>query len=47
MQQQRLKEFWLDAKRLDWGWLWERGCFKKWKSSDLLPKDRVFGSRYH
>eukprot|EP00961_Rhodomonas_salina_P114999 1547446-Rhodomonas_salina.1 len=47
MQQQRFKDFWLDAERVEWSGLWERGCFKKWKRSDLLPNDRVFGSRSH
>eukprot|EP00961_Rhodomonas_salina_P266788 3605108-Rhodomonas_salina.1 len=47
MQQQRFKDFWLDAERVEWSGLWEHGCFKKWKRSDLLPNDSVFGSSYH
>eukprot|EP00961_Rhodomonas_salina_P214839 2901555-Rhodomonas_salina.1 len=27
--------------------LWKRGCFTRWKRSDLLRHDRIFGSRFH
>eukprot|EP00961_Rhodomonas_salina_P193693 2615062-Rhodomonas_salina.1 len=27
--------------------LWKRGCFQRWQRKDLLPNDRVFGSRFH
>eukprot|EP00961_Rhodomonas_salina_P300266 3939633-Rhodomonas_salina.1 len=27
--------------------LWRRGCFKRWCRKDLLPSNRVFGSRFH
>eukprot|EP00961_Rhodomonas_salina_P122709 1652621-Rhodomonas_salina.2 len=47
MQHHCFKDFWLDAKQVEWKGLWARGCFKKWKRSDLEPNDRVFGSRYH
>lgn len=47
MQQHRFKDFWLEAEHVEWKGLWERGCFEKWKPSDLEPNDRVFGSRYH
>eukprot|EP00961_Rhodomonas_salina_P131993 1777181-Rhodomonas_salina.2 len=39
MQQQRFKDFWLDAENLEWSRLWESCCFKKWCSSYLLPND--------
>lgn len=41
------KDFWLEAEKAEWEGLWERQCFRKWKSSYLDPSDRVFGSRYH
>lgn len=47
MRQERFKDFWTDTERLEWKGLWESGCFRKWKQSDLLPSDSVFGSRYH
>eukprot|EP00961_Rhodomonas_salina_P093577 1259041-Rhodomonas_salina.4 len=47
MRHERFRDFWLDAERLEWKGLWDRGCFKKWKRSDLKADDRVFGSRYH
>jgi hypothetical protein len=30
----------------EWQGLWEKGVFKKWNRSDLLPNDRVFANRY-
>ena len=36
------KPFWLKAEGSEWQDLWEKGVFKKWKRSDLLPNDRVF-----
>eukprot|EP00961_Rhodomonas_salina_P066743 896200-Rhodomonas_salina.1 len=47
MKQERFKQFWLDAEHKEWTGLADRECFKKWKRSDLLPSDLVFGSRYH
>eukprot|EP00961_Rhodomonas_salina_P299388 3938897-Rhodomonas_salina.1 len=47
MRHERFREFWLEAESKEWKGLWEKGCFRKWKCSDLLPNDRVFGSRYH
>ena len=38
--------FWLRAEGDEWQGLWEKGVFKKWNRSDLLPNDRVFTSRY-
>ena len=46
MRNPRLKPFWLKAEGGEWQGLWEKGVFKKWKRSDLLPNDRVFTSRY-
>ena len=40
----RFKPFWLRAEGGNWQGLWEKGVFKKWKRSDLLPNDRVFTS---
>jgi hypothetical protein len=42
----RCKPFWLRAEGDEWQGLWEKGVFKKWNRSDLLPNDRVFTSRY-
>ena len=47
MSHHRFRPLWLAAEAVEWKGLWERGCFKKWKRSDLLPNDRVFTSRYH
>eukprot|EP00961_Rhodomonas_salina_P200076 2698854-Rhodomonas_salina.1 len=47
MRHERFRGFWLEAEHAEWKGLWEKGCFKKWRSSDLKPNDRVFGSRYH
>ena len=46
MRNPRFKPFWLKAEGSEWQGLWEKGVFKKWKRSDLLPNDRVFTSRY-
>jgi hypothetical protein len=46
MRNLRFKPFWLKAEGSEWQGLWEKGVFKKWKTSDLLPNDRVFTSRY-
>ena len=46
MRNPRFKPFWLKAEGSEWQGLWEKGVFKKWKKSDLLPNDRVFTSRY-
>eukprot|EP00961_Rhodomonas_salina_P014791 198614-Rhodomonas_salina.1 len=27
--------------------LWKSRCFQRWQRKDLLPNDRVFGSRFH
>ena len=42
MRNPRLKPFWLKAEVSEWQDLWEKGVFKKWKRSYLLPNDRVF-----
>ena len=47
MSHHRFRPLWLAAEAVEWKGLWERGCFKKWKQSDLLLNDRVFTSRYH
>ncbi len=46
MRNPRFKPFWLRAEGDEWQGLWEKGVFKKWNRSDLLPNDRVFTSRY-
>ena len=46
MRNLRFKPFWLKAEGSEWQGLWEKGVFKKWERSDLLPNDRVFTSRY-
>ena len=40
------KSLWLRAEGDEWQDLWEKGAFKKWNRSDLLPNDHVFTSRY-
>ena len=44
MRNPRQKPFWLRAEGDEWQGLWEKGVFKKWNRSDLLPNDRVFTS---
>jgi hypothetical protein len=44
MRNLRFKPFWLKAEVSEWQDLWEKGVFKKWKRSYLLPNDRVFTS---
>jgi hypothetical protein len=46
MRNPRFKPSWLRAEGDEWQGLWEKGVFKKWNRSDLLPNDRVFTSRY-
>jgi hypothetical protein len=46
MRNPRHKPFWLRAEGDEWQGLWEKGTFKTWNRSDLLPNDRVFTSRY-
>jgi hypothetical protein len=46
MRNPRFKPFWLKAEADEWAGLWEKGVFKQWSRSDLLPNDRVFTSRY-
>jgi hypothetical protein len=46
MRNPRFKPFWLRAEGDEWQGLCEKGVFKKWNRSDLLPNDRVFTSRY-
>jgi hypothetical protein len=46
MRTPRFKPFWLRAESDEWQGLWEKGVFKKWIRSDLLPHDRIFTSRY-
>jgi hypothetical protein len=46
MRNARFKPFWFTAESSEWEGLWNKGVFKKWKSSDLLKKDRVFTIRY-
>jgi hypothetical protein len=41
MRNPRHKPFWLRAEGDEWQGLWEKGTFKKWNRSDLLPNDRV------
>jgi hypothetical protein len=31
---------------MEWEGLCERKCFKRWRTKDLLPDDRVFNARY-
>eukprot|EP00961_Rhodomonas_salina_P130203 1753205-Rhodomonas_salina.1 len=47
MRNVRLKPFWIESENKEMKGLWSRGCFKRWRCSDLLPSDRVFGSRFH
>lgn len=44
MKHTQFREFWLQAEKDEWDGLWKRGCFKKWKHSNLRPNDRVLGS---
>ena len=46
MRNARFRPFWMQAEEEEWKGLWEKGVFKKWKRTDLLPDDRVFSSRY-
>eukprot|EP00961_Rhodomonas_salina_P161157 2169570-Rhodomonas_salina.2 len=43
----RLLPFWMASEEKEMAGLWARGCFKRWKRSDLLKSDRVFGSSFH
>ena len=43
----RFRKFWLEGEKEEWDGLWSMGCFKKWNRKDLLPSDKVFGSRFH
>eukprot|EP00961_Rhodomonas_salina_P257635 3481416-Rhodomonas_salina.1 len=43
----RLRPFWIDLENKEIRGLWDKGCFKKWKCSELKDNDRVFGSLYH
>jgi hypothetical protein len=31
---------------MEWEGLCERKCFKRWRTEDLLPDDRVFNAHY-
>ena len=42
----RFTPFWFIKEVWEWEGLWDKGVFKKWKSSDLLQNDRVFTNRY-
>jgi ribA/ribD-fused uncharacterized protein len=42
----RFRPFWLEAEKMEWEGLCERKCFKRWRTKDLLPDDRVFNARY-
>ena len=44
MRNPRFKPFWLKAEADEWAGLWQKGVFKRWLRSDLLPNDRVFTS---
>ena len=46
MRNLRFKPFWLKAEADEWAGLWQKGVFKRWSRSDLLPDDRVFTSKY-
>jgi len=46
MRNPRFKPFWLKAEADEWAGLWQKGVFKSWRRSDLLPDDRVFTSKY-
>ena len=46
MRNLRFKPFWLRAEADEWAGLWQKGVFKRWSRSDLLPDDRVFTSKY-
>eukprot|EP00961_Rhodomonas_salina_P245283 3314285-Rhodomonas_salina.1 len=47
MRNVRLRLFWMDLENKEMDGLWKCCCFKRWKRSDLLASDRVFGSRFH
>eukprot|EP00961_Rhodomonas_salina_P010377 139191-Rhodomonas_salina.1 len=47
MRNVRLKPFWIASEQKEMDGLWTRGCFKRWRRSDLQTNDRVFGSRFH
>eukprot|EP00961_Rhodomonas_salina_P218406 2951239-Rhodomonas_salina.2 len=47
MKNPRLRPFWIDSQKKKMGRLEQKGCFRKWKHSNLTPNDRVFGSRFH
>eukprot|EP00961_Rhodomonas_salina_P218335 2950293-Rhodomonas_salina.1 len=40
MRNTRLCPFWIDSERKEMEGLWCRGCFKRWKRSELLASDR-------
>ena len=46
MRNPRFKPFWLKAEADEWAGLWQKGVFKRWLRSELLPNDRVFTSKY-
>eukprot|EP00961_Rhodomonas_salina_P291319 3931900-Rhodomonas_salina.1 len=42
-----LRPFWMQSENKEMDGLNAKGCFKKWKHSDLEPNNRVFGSLFH
>ena len=47
MRHPRFAPFWKEGEDTEMTGLWQKGCFRKWQKKDLLPDDRVFGSRFH
>eukprot|EP00961_Rhodomonas_salina_P038514 517548-Rhodomonas_salina.2 len=39
--------FWIKSQNKEIKGLWDKGCFKRWKHSELLNDDWVFGSLFH
>eukprot|EP00961_Rhodomonas_salina_P299787 3939207-Rhodomonas_salina.3 len=38
-----LRPIWIESQNKEIKGLWDKGCFKRWKHSELRTDDRVFG----
>ena len=47
MKNERLRPFWINSEGEEMKGLWDLGCFRKWKRSDLLSNDSVFTAHFH
>eukprot|EP00961_Rhodomonas_salina_P042169 566867-Rhodomonas_salina.1 len=49
MKNPRLSPFWIKSQNKEIKGIWDKGCFKRWKHSELCNDDRVVGSlfQYH